>query len=79
MNLMRVSANVSLAKSITRKFHLTVNKKLAPSIKQMFYEIYKSKERFPIHDIGCYSWRGNNSKSEHCLGLAFFIFWNLIF
>lgn len=58
-------------KKFTRKFHLTVNKKLAPSIKQMFYEIYKSKERFPIHDIGCYSWRGNNSKSEHCLGLSF--------
>ena len=58
-------------KKFTRKFRLTVNKKLAPSIKQMFYEIYKSKERFPIHDIGCYSWRGNKSNSEHCLGLAF--------
>lgn len=58
-------------KKFTRKFYLTVNKKLAPSIQEMFKEIYKSKERFPIHDIGCYSWRGNNSNSEHCLGLAF--------
>ena len=37
----------------------------------MFKEIYKSKERFPIHEIGCYSWRGKNSSSEHCEGLAF--------
>lgn len=42
-----------------------------PSIKEMFKEIYKSKERFPIHEIGCYSWRGKNSSSEHCEGLAF--------
>lgn len=37
----------------------------------MFKEIYKSKERFPIHEMGCYNWRGNSSTSEHCLGLAF--------
>ncbi len=36
----------------------------------MFAEIYKSKEKFPIHDIGGYSWRGNTSRSEHCIGLA---------
>lgn len=58
-------------KKFTRKFHLTVNKRLAPSIQQMFKEIYNSKERFPIHEIGCYSWRGNGSRSEHCIGLAF--------
>ena len=39
--------------------------------KEMFKEIYKSKERFPIHEMGCYNWRGNSSTSEHCLGLAF--------
>ena len=58
-------------KKYTRKFRITVNKGLAPSIKEMFKEIYKSKERFPIHEIGCYSWRGKNSSSEHCEGLAF--------
>lgn len=46
-------------------------KKFAPSVKKMFSEIYKSKEKFPIHDIGAFSWRGNNSTSEHCLGTAF--------
>lgn len=60
----------SKGKKYTRKFYLTVQKNLAPSVKQMFKEIYKSKEKFPIHDIGCYSWRGDNSTSEHCIGAA---------
>ena len=55
----------------TRKFWLTVHKSLAPSVDKMFKEIYKSKSRFPIHDIGCYSWRGKGSYSEHCIGAAF--------
>lgn len=58
-------------KKYTRTFYLTVHKGVAPSVEKMFKEIYKSKERFPIHDIGCYNWRGNSSTSEHCLGLAF--------
>ena len=58
-------------RKFTRKFYLTVNKGIALSVKEMFKEIYKSKERFPIHEMGCYNWRGNNSTSEHCLGLAF--------
>lgn len=57
-------------KKYTRTFYLTVHKNIAPSLKQMFREIYKSKERFPIHDIGCYSWRTNNPNSQHCVGLA---------
>lgn len=60
----------SKGKKYTRKFKLTVHKNLAPSMKQMFKEIYKSKERFPIHDIGCYNWRGKSSTSEHCNGTA---------
>ena len=60
----------SKGKKYTRKFYLTVQKNLAPSVKQMFKEIYKIKEKFPIHDIGCYSWRGDNSTSEHCIGAA---------
>ena len=58
-------------RKFTRKFYLTVNKGIAPSVKEMFKEIYKSKERFPIYEMGCYNWRGNSSTSEHCLGLAF--------
>lgn len=61
----------SQGKKYTRTFSVTVHKNLAPSVKQMFKEIYKTKERFPIHDIGCYSWRGKGSTSEHCIGTAF--------
>ena len=48
--------------------YLTVNEKIAPTVKQMFKEIFKSKERIPIHSIGGYSWRGG--RSEHNEGLA---------
>lgn len=61
----------SKGKKYTRVFYVTVHKNLAPSVKQMFKEIYKTKERFPIHDIGCYNWRGKGSTSEHCIGTAF--------
>ncbi len=58
-------------KKYTRTFYISVHKNLAPSVKKMFKEIYKSKERFPIHEIGCYNWRGKGSTSEHCIGTAF--------
>lgn len=53
-------------KKVTKIKYLTVNKKLAPSIQQMFAEIYKSKEKQVIKDIGCYSYR----TGEHMYGLA---------
>lgn len=53
-------------KKITKTKKLTVNKRLAPTIKQIFNEIYKSKEKQVIKDIGCYSYR----KGEHMYGLA---------
>lgn len=53
-------------KKVTRTKYLTVNKKLAPSIQQMFAEIYKSKEKQVIKDIGCYSYR----TGEHMYGMA---------
>lgn len=53
-------------KKVTKTKYLTVNKKLAPSIQQMFAEIYKSKEKQVIKDIGCYSYR----TGEHMYGLA---------
>lgn len=53
-------------KKITKTKYLTVNKKLAPTIQQIFKEIYKSKEKQVIHDIGCYSYR----TGEHMYGLA---------
>lgn len=62
--------DISGKKKVTRTKYLTVNKKIAPTVKKMFSEIYKSKEKFPIHDIGGYNWRGDKSNSEHCIGLA---------
>jgi len=53
-------------KKVTKTKYITVNKKLAPSIQQMFNEIYKSKEKQVINDIGCYSYR----TGEHMYGMA---------
>jgi hypothetical protein len=53
-------------KKVTKTKYLTVNKKLAPSIQKMFEEIYKSKEKQVIKDIGCYSYR----TGEHMYGMA---------
>lgn len=54
----------------TRTMYLTVNKNIASTVRQIFREIYKGKERFPIHSIGGYRWCGSSSSSEHNEGLA---------
>ncbi len=53
-------------KKITKHYNLTVHKNIASSVKKAFEEIYKGKEKFPIHSIGAYSYR----KGEHMMGLA---------
>ena len=53
-------------KKVTKTKYLTVNKRLAPSIQQMFTEIYNSSEKQVIKDIGCYSYR----QGEHMYGMA---------
>lgn len=58
--------NGKKGKKVTRIKYLTVNKRLAPTIQQIFKEIYESKEKQVIHDIGCYSYR----TGEHMYGLA---------
>ncbi len=58
--------NGKKGKKVTKIKSLTVNKKLAPTIQQIFKEIYESKEKQVIHDIGCYSYR----TGEHMYGLA---------
>lgn len=58
----------SNGKKYTRYHYLTVHKNIAPTVEQIFKEIYKGKERFPIKSVGGYSWRGE--RSEHCEGLA---------
>lgn len=62
--------DISNGKKVTRTFSIMVHKKLARSIKKIFAEIYAGKEKFPIHSLGGYSWRGDSSKSEHCIGSA---------
>ena len=48
----------------------TCNRALAETYRQIFDELYKIK--FPINDIGCYSWRNTAGGriSEHALGTA---------
>lgn len=60
----------SSGKKYTKTLRVTVHKNIAPTVQQIFQEIYKGKEKFPIHSLGGYSWRGNSSSSEHCEGLA---------
>lgn len=67
---------ISGGKKVSSSATLTVNSGIASTVKQIFQEIYESKEQFPIKDIGGYNWRGDDSSSEHCLGLAIDINWN---
>lgn len=59
-------ANGKSGKKVTKTKYLTVNKNLAPTIQHIFKEIYNSKEKQVIHDIGCYCYR----EGEHMYGLA---------
>ncbi|MEG0260086.1 MAG: M15 family metallopeptidase [Lysinibacillus sp.] len=49
---------------------LTVHKNLAEPYKKVFQEIFNGPEKFPIKDMGAYSWRTNNTRSEHRQGTA---------
>jgi len=60
---------------VTKQRSLTVHKNIAETVKQIFKEIYEGEERFPIKNVGGYSWRGESSRSEHCCGLAIDINW----
>lgn len=66
----------SKGKKYTRYHYLTVHKNIAGTVEQIFKEIYNGKEKFPIKDVGGYSWRGDTSSSEHCEGLAIDINYN---
>ena len=41
---------------------------LAEDVKEIFTEIYNDPERFPIHDVGGYAWRGDSATGEHNCG-----------
>ncbi len=49
---------------------LLVNRNLASEVVKIFTEIYKSPEKFPIKDVGGYSWRTTafGSVSQHSYG-----------
>lgn len=51
------------------KATLTVHKNLADTYKSVFQEIFNGPEKFPIKDVGVYSWR-SNVNSEHRQGTA---------
>ncbi len=54
----------------TRMASFQVHEALASTVLQIFTEIYQGSEQFPICSLGGYSWRGDASTSEHCLGTA---------
>ncbi len=58
----------------TRTWTLRVHKALAQGIKAAFEEIYNGPEKFPIHDVYCYTW--GSGKSEHSIGTAIDINYN---
>ena len=60
---------------VTKYLNLTVHENIAPTVSQIFKEIYEGEEKFPIKNIGGYSYRGDTSNSEHCEGLAIDINW----
>jgi hypothetical protein len=66
-------ANGKNGAKITKTMYLTVNKRLAPTIKKMFEEIYNGKEKTPIHSLGAYSYESFDPMSprhQHVVGLA---------
>lgn len=57
----------------TRTWTIKVHKNLATTVQRIFNEIYCSAEKFPIHELGGYEWRGGHS--EHNTGTAIDINW----
>lgn len=60
---------------VTKQRTIVVHENIAPTVQQIFKEIYEGKERFPIKNVSGYTWRGETSNSEHCCGLAIDINW----
>lgn len=60
---------------VPKKRTLVVHKNIAATVQQIFKEIYEGEEKFPIKNVGGYSWRGESSNSEHCCGVAIDINW----
>lgn len=54
----------------SNKLPLVVNKNLADEVMKIFTNIYNSSEKFPIKNVGAYSWRNTafGSVSQHSYG-----------
>ena len=52
------------------KANIQIHKDIADVVVKIFDEIYNGPEKFPIKDVGGYSWRGDDSNSRHKYGLA---------
>ena len=53
---------------------LTVHRDIADKVWQVFDEIYRGPEKFPVKDVGAFNWRGK--RSEHNGGTAIDINYN---
>jgi len=73
-NMTQITFNVwdfdSAGRKVTKSKTIWIHKNLAPTMQQIFKEIYEGKEQFPIKAVGGFSWRGNGSSSEHNNGTA---------
>ena len=61
---------LSGGEKVSSTLTLSVHAALAEDVKEIFTEIYNDPERFPIHDVGGYAWRGDSATGEHNCGTA---------
>ena len=61
---------ISNGKKVSSTMSLSIHAAIADDVKEIFTEIYNDPERFPIHDVGGYSWRGDSATGEHNCGTA---------
>ena len=58
-------------KKVTKTLYIQVNKTLAPTVKQIYKELYKNKAKPVIYEAGSYRWRpGETDWSYHTIGAA---------
>ena len=61
---------ISNGQKVSSTMSLSIHAAIADDVKEIFTEIYNDPERFPIHDVGGYSWRGDSATGEHNCGTA---------
>ena len=61
---------ISKGQKVSSTMSLSIHAAIAQDVKEIFTEIYNDPERFPIHDVGGYSWRGDSATGEHNCGTA---------